>query len=114
LEDDGRPVGQGQTATHIVASGGKSGHWENAAKSRDILDLYDISVDDAANGIPLGHPNPHGQTHTREFHTRVYERLLEVLDESKDQGKDFDGIRNALLSKLRYIGNQVLGGNYIV
>lgn len=110
MEEDGRPVGQGQAAAHIVASGGEKGHWENAAYSRAILEEFGISVDDAANGIPLGHPNPHGQTHTREFHTRVFEKLTEVVEGLDGESKDT--IKNALLSTLRYIGNQVLGGNY--
>ncbi len=112
LEKDGRPVGQGQAAAHIVASGGEKGHWENAAKSRALLELFGIDVDDAANGVPLGHPNPHGKTHTRDFHTRVYNRLSKVVKDL--EGSDNNTIKNALLSTLRAIGKQVVGGNYNV
>ncbi|MBR1432474.1 MAG: AHH domain-containing protein [Ruminococcus sp.] len=110
LASDGRPVGQGEAAAHIVASGSYKNQWENAANSRGILATYDIDIDDAANGIPLGHPNPHGQTHTKAFHDGVYNRLSGVVNSM--EGEDFMSIRTALLDTLRAIGNQVLGGNY--
>jgi len=110
LAKDGRPVGAGQAAAHIVASGGSQRQWANAARSRGILDAFDIDVDDAANGIPLGHPNPHGRTHTKDFNDRVYKRLDNLV---KSMGSaSFDDIRSAILLTLRGIGKQVLGGNF--
>lgn len=39
---------------------------------------YDIDINDAANGIPLGHPRPHNLTHNRAFHENVNARLHTV------------------------------------
>jgi hypothetical protein len=39
-----------------------------------VIWFYGININDAANGIPLGHPRPHNITHTREFHAMVNER----------------------------------------
>ena len=65
-----------------------------------------ISVNDAANGIPLGHPNPHGKTHTRDFNTRVYKRLKTLEDTMKSKGSNDSEIKDALLNKLREIENR--------
>lgn len=105
-------VGEGQAAAHIVASGGSQKHWESAAKSRGILETFGIDIDDAANGIPLGHPNPHGQTHTRDFNDRVFNRLNTLVESMLGDGASSASIKSALLSTLRAIGQQVLGGDY--
>ncbi|MBP5432644.1 AHH domain-containing protein [Ruminococcus sp.] len=88
--------------------------WESAAKSRELLGKYGIDVDTAANGIPLGHPNPHGQTHTRAFNDGVFSRLSSLESEMIGDGYGARVIRSALLKTLRAIGRQVLGGDFDV
>lgn len=75
MSRESRAVGSGDAAAHIVASGGSKNQWESAVKSRNLLAKYGIDIDTAANGIPLGHPNPHGKTHTRAFNDGVFGRL---------------------------------------
>ncbi|MCM1184847.1 MAG: AHH domain-containing protein [Roseburia sp.] len=104
LEREGRGVEEGQAAAHIVASTGKRGHWAAADDSRKILAQYDIGINDAANGIPLGHPNPHSRTHTRIFHERVYARLFSLKTNMSDSGYGRNAIRSALRNELRNIG----------
>ena len=52
LEREGRAVGEGEAAAHIVASTGTKRQWAPAADSRALLMKYDIDINDAANGIP--------------------------------------------------------------
>ena len=105
---EGRAPAPGQAAAHIVASTGSKGHWAPAARSRDLLAKYDIGINDAANGIPLGHPRPHNVTHTRDFHTQVEQRLLGVEQRMQQQGYGHRATRSALRRELRAIGNEVL------
>ena len=78
LVREGRPVGEGEAAAHIVASTSSKRQWELAADSRKLLDKYDIDINNAANGIPLGNPRPHNLTHNRAFHEKVSSRLRSV------------------------------------
>ena len=48
------------------------------ANSLAKLDKYDIDINNAANGIPLGNPRPHNLTHNRAFHEKVSSRLRSV------------------------------------
>jgi len=104
LQREGRPVGQGQAAAHIVASSGSQGHFAPAVQSRAILARYGIWVNDAANGIPMDTPNPHGFTHRGEYHNRVLERLQAVEDRMLQEGYGDRAIRKALRKELRRIG----------
>ena len=107
LDKEGRPVGKNQAAAHIVASTGSKKHWKLAKDSRELLNKYGINVNDAANGIPLGHPKPHNKTHTAEFHRMVNERLKAVESRMKKQGYGKKAIRSALRKELRKIGREV-------
>ena len=114
MEKEGRAVVQGEASAHIVASGGEKRQWMSAKDSRNLLNKYDIDVDTAANGIPLGHPSPHNFTHTRDFNDRVNSRLHNVENRTRNNGYGKKAIRRSLQSELRAIGRQVLGGDYNV
>lgn len=103
-------MGKGQAAAHIVASTGKKGHWASAADSRGLLKKYRVNVNDAANGVPLGHPRPHNVTHTRKFQKAVNERLHKVVDNMKKAGRGQKATRRAIRAELRKIGRE-LGSN---
>ena len=114
MEKEGRAVVQGEASAHIVASGGEKRQWMSAKDSRNLLNKYDIDVDTAANGIPLGHSSPHNFTHTRDFNDRVNSRLHNVENRTRNNGYGKKAIRRSLQSELRAIGRQVLGGDYNV
>ncbi|MBF0786224.1 hypothetical protein E4T80_12195 [Muribacter muris] len=97
---------KGDAAAHIVASTGSKGHWQAAARSRELLAQYRVNINDAANGIPLGHPTPHNITHTRAFHEMVNSRLNNVVKSLPKAGAR--RIRSALRKELRNIGSEVL------
>ena len=104
---ENRPVGKNQAAAHLVASTGKKGHWAAAADSRKLLGKYKINVNDAANGVPLGHPRPHNLTHTRKFQKQVNERLHQVEKRMKESGRGQKATRRALRAELRKIGREL-------
>jgi len=101
-------VGVGQTAAHIVASTGKMRQWAPAVESRAILEKYRININDAANGIPLGHPTPHNITHIGSFHVEVLKNLQDVESKMIKSGYGAKAIRSALRKELRSIGKEVL------
>ncbi|MBV1938364.1 AHH domain-containing protein [Streptomyces sp. BV286] len=109
MRREGRPVSRGQAAAHIVPSGGTAGHWVPGARSRDLLGRYGVDVNDAANGIPLGHPTPHNFTHREAFLQRVNQRLEQVVEDRTARGLGARAIRNELRSELRTIGREVEG-----
>ncbi|MFJ6566912.1 DUF6531 domain-containing protein [Streptomyces sp. NPDC091292] len=109
MRREGRPVARGQAAAHIVPSGGTMGHWVPGARSRAILDRYNVNINDAANGIPLGHPSPHNFTHREPFLDRVNQRLNQVVADRTAQGFGDRAIRTELRRELRSIGRQVEG-----
>ena len=104
LAREGRAVGEGEAAAHIVASTGTKRQWASAADSRALLTRYDIDINDAANGIPLGHPSPHNLTHNRAFHEMVNARLHTVETNMLNNGYGKRAIRSALRRELRSIG----------
>ena len=108
LAREGRPVGPGQAAGHIVASGGSKGHWVPAAKSRALLEKYRININDPANGIPVNHPNPHGAMHTAAFQVNTLNRLQSVESKMLQQNYGKNAIRDALRRELRSIGKDTL------
>ena len=95
LAREGRPVGNGEAAAHIVASNGTKRQWASAADSRTLLMKYDIDINDAANGIPLGHPRPHNLTHNRAFHENVNARLHTVETDMLNNGYGKSAIRSS-------------------
>jgi len=101
---EGRSVARGQAAGHIVASTGTAGHWAPAVQSRAILSRYRVDINDAANGIAVGHPRPHNEMHTRAFHINVRDRLQAVVSTMTQQGRGNRAIRRALRTELRAIG----------
>ncbi len=106
LAREGRPVSDGQAAAHVVASTGTKGHWAAAARSRALLEKYGVDINDAANGMPLGHPRPHNITHTRAFHQMVEKRLKDVVSKMSEAGRGRNAIRKALRRELRSIGSE--------
>jgi hypothetical protein len=104
---EGRPVGRGQAAAHIVPSGGTAGHWVPGARSRQLLDRYGVDINDAANGIPLGHPTPHNFTHRQPFLQRVNQHLDALVQDRVARGFGDRAIRTELRRELRSIGRQV-------
>ena len=107
---EGRAVGEGETAAHIVASTGTKRQWASAADSRALLTRYNIDINDAANGIPLGHPRPHNLTHNRALHENVNEVLH--ADETNMLNNSYERrtIRSALRRELRSIGKEFENG----
>ena len=105
---EGRIVQPTEAAGHVVASGGSQGRWAPAAKARDLLGKYGIGVNDAANGIRVGHPNPHGKMHTGAYHQKVLNRLEGVESRMKAQGYGRNSIRSALRRELRKLGKEPL------
>lgn len=112
MAKEGRNVAPNHAAAHIVASGGKKNHWAYAADSRALMNKYGLNVDTAANGVSLGHPNPHGLTHTKRFNMRVNERLHSVENTLRESGRGKKGIRKGLQRELRSIGRQVEAGDF--
>ena len=110
LAREGRAVGEGEAAAHIVASTGSKRQWTAASDSRKLLAKYDIDINDAANGIPLGHPRPHNLTHTRSFHEMVNDRLYSVESNMLSNGYGRKAIRSGLRRELRAIGKEVENG----
>ena len=82
-----------------------------ASDSRKLLAKYDIDINDAANGIPLGHPRPHNLTHTRIFHEMVNDRLYGVESNMLSSGYGRKAIRSGLRRELRAIGKEIGIGN---
>lgn len=110
LAREGRAVGEGEAAAHIVASTGTKRQWASAADSRALLAKYDIDINDAANGIPSGHPRPHNLTHNRSFHENVNARLHAVETNMINNGHGRRAIRSALRRELRSIGKEFENG----
>jgi RHS repeat-associated protein len=104
---EGRAPKPGEAAAHIVPSGGSQNQWAFGAKSRDLLDAHGVDINDAANGIPLGHPTPHNYTHRGGFHEKVYRDLEQVVSRGQARGLDTNAIGGLLRDRLRSIGRQV-------
>ncbi|GHT70543.1 hypothetical protein AGMMS50239_39050 [Bacteroidia bacterium] len=107
MAKEGRIVGKGEAAGHIVASGGSKGAFAPSVESRALLGKYNIGINDAANGVSIGHPNPHGKMHTLEFNTSVRDRLTKVESRMTKQGYGHKAIRTALRRELRIIGKEI-------
>ncbi len=75
-----------------------------------MLAKYDIDINDAANGIALGHPRPHNSTHTRSFHEMVKDRLYTTESNMLSRGYGRKSIRSGLRRELRAIGKEVENG----
>lgn len=101
---EGRPVASGQAAAHIVPSGMNRG---GSASSRALLQRYGVDINDAANGMRLGHPRPHNFTHRGPFLRRVNAHLQDVVRQGIDQGLGARAIRSELRGALRDIGRAV-------
>ncbi|MGI5427983.1 DUF6531 domain-containing protein [Streptomyces sp. CA-179760] len=104
LAREGRAKGAGEAAAHIVPSGMKR---NRAAESRALLEKYGVDINDAVNGIPLGHPRPHNFTHRKPFLLRLNTHLETTVDRMTTAGYGARAIRGALRSELRSIGQQV-------
>ncbi|GHB15749.1 hypothetical protein GCM10010377_01460 [Streptomyces viridiviolaceus] len=104
LAREGRAKGPGQAAAHIVPSGMKR---NKAAETRALLERYGVDINDAANGIPLGHPRPHNFTHRKAFLLRLNAHLKDVTETMTEAGYGARAIRGALRQELRSVGQQV-------
>ncbi|KAB1145946.1 Rhs protein [Streptomyces luteolifulvus] len=104
LAKEGRAKGAGEAAAHIVPSGMKR---NRAAESRALLEKYGVDINDAANGIPLGHPRPHNFTHRKPFLLRLNTHLETTVDRMTTAGYGARAIRSALRGELRSIGQQI-------
>ncbi|WP_338598503.1 DUF6531 domain-containing protein [Saccharopolyspora sp. SCSIO 74807] len=101
---EGRPVGPGQAAAHIVPSGFNRG---GGPQMRALLQRYGVDINDAANGIPLGHHRPHNYTHSNAFLGRLQVHLEGLVEQRTADGYGARAIRTALRGELRSIGRQV-------
>ncbi|GAA3891550.1 DUF6531 domain-containing protein [Streptomyces sedi] len=104
LTADGRPVGAGQAAAHIVPSGLNRG---GAPNMRALLSRYNIDVNEAANGVPLNHPRPHNYTHTNAYLNRLDTHLQNFEQTRIAQGINQTQIAADLRAELRRIGSEV-------
>ncbi|MGY5008889.1 DUF6531 domain-containing protein [Streptomyces sp. 900105755] len=103
---EGRLVNPGQAAAHIVPSGfNRSG----GPRMRALLSKYKVDVNDAANGIALGHPRPHNFTHTDRFLGRLDAHLHNVVADRVARGYGDRAIRTVLRRELRSVGKQIEG-----
>ena len=93
LIKNGIERGENQAAHHIVAGGSKY-----AKDTRKILAKFNISVNDAANGVFLD-KSKHVGLHTKEYYQKVH-RLLKDLN-TKEEVVDI----------LKYIGEIVSSGD---
>ena len=105
LAREGRGTLPGEAAGHIVASGGSLNQYAPAVESREILAKYGVHINDAANGIPVGHPRPHNEMHNGRFHSMVRDRLSGVVETMRLAGYGRNAIRGALRKTLRSIGS---------
>lgn len=76
--------------------------------SANAMARKNTGINDAANGIPIGHPNPHGYMHTTDYHQTVRDRLYDVESRMKQQGYEDRAIRSALRRELRAIDDETL------
>ncbi|MFF5157482.1 DUF6531 domain-containing protein [Streptomyces sp. NPDC000348] len=104
LAREGRAKGPGQAAAHLVPSGMKR---NKAADTRALLERYGVDINDAVNGIPLGHPRPHNFTHRKRFLLRLNAQLTDLTETMTEAGYGARAIRGALRQELRSIGQQV-------
>ncbi|MEU3334064.1 DUF6531 domain-containing protein [Streptomyces sp. NPDC006668] len=104
LAREGRAKSAGEAAAHLVPSGMKR---NGAAQARALLEKYGVDINDAANGVPLGHPRPHNFTHRKMFLTRLNGHLNLTVDRMTAAGYGARAIRSALRGELRSIGKQV-------
>ncbi|WP_405870225.1 DUF6531 domain-containing protein [Streptomyces sp. NBC_00005] len=104
LAREGRAKSAGEAAAHIVPSGMKR---NGAAQARALLEKYGVDINDAVNGIPLGHPRPHNFTHRKMFLQRLNTHLHDLTDRMTADGYGARAIRGALRGELRTIGQQV-------
>ena len=92
LIKNGIERGADQAAHHIVAGGSKY-----AKDTRKILARFNISVNDAANGVFLD-KSIHSKLHTKEYYQKVYD-ILEGSNSKEDT-----------LNRLEYISNILSSG----
>ncbi|MFK4018235.1 DUF6531 domain-containing protein [Streptomyces albogriseolus] len=104
LAREGRAKSPGEAAAHLVPSGMKR---NKAADTRALLEKYGVDINDAANGIPLGHPRPHNFTHRKDFLLRLNSHLTDLTETMTEAGYGARAIRSALRRELRSIGQQV-------
>lgn len=94
-----------------MASTGTQRQYESATDSRKLLAKYDIDINDAANGLPLGHPRPHNLTHITSFNETVNSRLHTVETNMVNNGYGRKATRSALRNELRSIGKELAKWN---
>ncbi|HEY0585751.1 MAG TPA: RHS repeat-associated core domain-containing protein [Pseudoduganella sp.] len=121
LKRDGRPVGPGQTAHHIVKENCKTN--KHVEKSRELLEESGIGIDSAPNGAVLwGSSNPQvatpthpGRTAARQtgnyhggkhIHGVLNDKLIyQILRNAKNKGLNLENV-------LREIGSRMEDGSW--
>ncbi|MFE6156305.1 RHS repeat-associated core domain-containing protein [Streptomyces sp. NPDC057889] len=98
----------GQAAAHIVPSGGAKGHWAPGAQARQLLEDYDVDINDHNNGIPLNHPTPHNYTHRGKLLNRLDAHLQARVALLLGSGKTKEQITASLKTELGNIGSAIL------
>ncbi|MEV1008513.1 DUF6531 domain-containing protein [Streptomyces sp. NPDC049881] len=104
LRLDGRPVPANGAAAHLVPSGMTR---NNGPAMRNLLARYNVDIDEAANGIPLGHPRPHNFTHRGPFLDRLHAHLDNFERNQLALGRSTAEIGDMLRIELRRVGDQV-------
>nr|WP_233580479.1 AHH domain-containing protein [Streptomyces triticirhizae] len=79
----------------------------NAPAMRSLLSRYGVDIDEAANGIPLGHPRPHNFTHRGAFLDRLSTHLDNFERNQLALGSSTTEIGDMLRIELRKVGDQV-------
>ncbi|MEU2621085.1 DUF6531 domain-containing protein [Streptomyces sp. NPDC007157] len=106
MEAEGVVFQSGQAAAHIVPST-LNRVVGRTADSRAILSRYGVDIDEAANGIPLGHARPHNFTHTDAFLLRLNQHLTDVEAQGLAAGLSKAKMGDLIRSELRTVGQQV-------
>ncbi|MFJ9703570.1 DUF6531 domain-containing protein, partial [Streptomyces sp. NPDC101234] len=106
MEAEGVVFQSGQAAAHIVPST-LNRVVGRTADSRAILSRYGVDIDEAANGIPLGHARPHNFTHTDAFLQRLNQHLTAVERRGITAGLSKTKMADLIRSELRTVGQQV-------
>jgi hypothetical protein len=112
MEAKGTKFNPNDGAHHIVPGRDKKGTVE-AQAARDILDDYQIDINQAENGVRLP-PDDHYKTglHSGGTYKETYRRLDDIVTFGQGEGLAWGQIREALLVELQDIGNLMAARNY--
>jgi RHS repeat-associated protein len=104
----GIPRRSGLDAHHIVESTGS-----RAQPARDILDRYQIDINDAANGVALPPTGPRPAHHGHGLHSHAgIDAVTRRLERAIDGVDDWATARQRALDTLAAIRNDILAGTF--